>query len=344
MPPTAIRRPQPRAIAGAEPDAAPSDAFHDLRAIWFRALGNAGRSQQTIDSYEKITNGLFKNLTTNGLPSDPEKITRDSLEMYFEWLRTRGRDEGGAVAPATRAIRFRSLHAFFAWLSDDDPSHIQYVRTNPMARMARAKIPPAPPPVLTDEDVAKLLEQCRGRSFEDRRDRAIIQVLRWTGMRIGELVSMLYTEDTMDLNERTALITGKSGTRKTKWAPEAAAALDAYLYMRDKHPDADLEELWLVRRGPKTKHGAMDTHAVQQMLRRRAAAAGIHVHAHQFRHTLAHNWMRDRRGDEQNLISLLGWAEGSAAVMLRRYGGAARQERAMDAYDEWAQGRSKRRK
>lgn len=345
MPPTTtIKRPTPRAEAAATPPTQPDDPFHDLRAIWFRALRSSNRSFQTIDSYAKITNDLFRYLRANGLPTDPEHITRDSLELYFDWLRTRPQEEGGAVKPATLAIRFRSLHAFFAWLSDDDPSHIQYIRLNPMARMARPKIPAAPPPILHEDDIQKLLDQCHGRSFEDRRDRAIIQMLRWTGMRIGELVSMRYEEGALDLNARTAVISGKSGTRTAKWAPEAAAALDAYLYMRDKHPDAELPELWLVRRGPKTKHGAMNTHSVQQMIRRRAIAAGIHAHAHQFRHTLAHNWMQDRQGDEQNLIALLGWAEGSAAVMLRRYGGAARQQRSHDAYDQFAEARTNRRR
>jgi site-specific recombinase XerC len=298
----AVPRPAPRTAAAnsSASDLDPAHSpFHELRNRWFRALRASNRSPETLESYKNITNDLY--------------ATRDK-----------------PVRPGTLAIRFRSLAAFFNWASRDDEDHIQYLRRNPMAHMKRPTVPEDPPPVLEEAAIQKLLDTCRGRSFEDRRDRAIFLMLRWSGMRLGELISLRYEADTMDLEARQARITGKTGSRLTKWTPEAATALDGYLFERESHPDATRPELWLGRRGPMTKH------AVQQMIRRRAAKAGVRAHAHQFRHTLASNGMEDRQGDEQNLSALLGWSAGSAPVMLRRYGGAERQRRALDAYDQFA--------
>jgi site-specific recombinase XerD len=114
MPPTTpdpINRPAPRTVATTAAVAAPDTdgPFDQLRDRWFRALRNAKRSEETIESYKKITDGFYSFLDKNGLPTDPEHITREHVELYFQSLRTQAKP----VRTATSAIRFRSLHAGF---------------------------------------------------------------------------------------------------------------------------------------------------------------------------------------------------------------------------------------
>jgi integrase len=65
------------------------------------------------------------------------------------------------------------------------------------------------------------------------------------------------------------------------------------------------------------------------MLRRRGLAVGIPgLHAHQFRHTAAHEWLA-ANGSETDLMRLMGW---KSPQMLRRYGASMADERAREAH------------
>jgi integrase len=64
------------------------------------------------------------------------------------------------------------------------------------------------------------------------------------------------------------------------------------------------------------------------MVRRRGQQAGLHVHAHMFRHGFADAWLRSG-GSEGDLMELAGWRPRQ---MVTRYAGATRAERARKAY------------
>ncbi len=73
--------------------------------------------------------------------------------------------------PATAANRFRSLQQFFKWLCEEGE-----IPANPMARMKVPRVPEEPPDVLREEELKALLRTCEGgRSYEDRRDAAVIR-------------------------------------------------------------------------------------------------------------------------------------------------------------------------
>jgi integrase len=67
------------------------------------------------------------------------------------------------------------------------------------------------------------------------------------------------------------------------------------------------------------------------MLRRRGRACGVsdsNIHAHRFRHTLAHQWQM-AGGNESDLMRIMGWR---SSEMLRRYGASAADERAHQSH------------
>lgn len=191
-----------------------------------------------------------------------------------------------------------------------------------MAGMRPPDVPEQPVPILSDDELRVLLVDCSGSSFEDRRDTAIIRLFDDGGMRRSELLGMK-VED-LELDEHVAFVLGKGRReRACPFGHKTAVALDRYLRVRARHRYAQLPWLWLSRRGQ------LQTSGLVIMLKRRSRRAGIGpIHPHQFRHTLAHNWL-DNGGSEGDLMRLMGWKSRN---MLDRYGASAASRRARDAH------------
>jgi integrase len=197
-----------------------------------------------------------------------------------------------------------------------------------MARMKPPSVPETPPPVLSDDQVRALLEACKGTTFEDRRDTAIVRMMIDTGLRLSEMVGLRWSDDLnesdVDLRARTCYVTGKgSRPRLVPFGVKAAQSIDRYLRVRRGHPYTELPSLWLGLKGGMTGSG------LRQMLERRGIAAGIGgIHPHLLRHRFAHSWLAGG-GGETDLMRLAGW---SSRQMLQRYAASAATERAIDAH------------
>jgi integrase len=184
-------------------------------------------------------------------------------------------------------------------------------------------VPEQPVPVVAADTLARLLGACSGNGYEHRRDTALIALLLDTGIRRAECAGIKLTD--VDLEAQTIVVTGKGSRQRTaKYGEQVAIALDRYLRARRRHPSADSPYLWLGSKGGLTDSG------IAQMLERRSDQAGIgRVHAHQFRHTFAHQW-RLAGGNDDALMSLGGWR---SPQMLQRYGRSAAAERAREAHE-----------
>ena len=186
-------------------------------------------------------------------------------------------------------------------------------------------------PVFTSGELSALERTCQGRAFAERRDAAVIAVLKASGIRAGELAGIRYdpqdgSHSDLDLQQREITVRGKGGRpRIVKIGPEAALALDRYVRIRSKHAQAWRPQLWLGvnNRGPMTANG------IYQMIARRGRQCGVDAWPHRFRHHFSHTWL-DRGGAEVDLMELNGW---SSPQMLRRYGASARSARARRTYD-----------
>jgi site-specific recombinase XerD len=208
---------------------------------------------------------------------------------------------------------YRALRTFFNWLVVEEE-----IDRTPMDRTKPPIVPEKAVPVIADQSIKSLFASCEGKDFVSRRDTALLRVLFDTGARLSEVANL--TVDDIDLDMRLVHVFGKGRrARAIPIGPKTGLALLRYLRSRDQHKDTESPYLWLGLRGRLTAEG------VKQMVARRGELAGIpHLHAHRFRHTLAHTWQLNA-GNETDLMRIMGW---KSREMLGRYGASAADQRA----------------
>lgn len=273
-----------------------------------RSLRAAGRSPHTVSTYMKAVTALATYLTERGESVADVTVTRQMIEEFLIFERDRG------LSAQTVHQHHASLVQFFKFASkeNDEP--------NPMAETKPPTVRTAPPTVLTADQLQALFDTCKGATFDDRRDLAVLSMFADTGVRRSEMTGIMLEH--VNLTEQVMVVTGKTGTRGVPYGSTSAERLDRYLRVRRKHRHAGLPNLWI---GAK---GALSVFGVEGIVQRRGREAGVTVHPHLFRHTFAHLWL-DGGGNPNDLLNLAGW---SGPAMLTRYGASAAGARARRAY------------
>ena len=290
-------------------DSTAAGGIASLLPSWRRSLAARRVSPRTIATYTTSAGQLAAYLAAQGMPTAVGGIRREHVESFIADLLS-------ARAPATAHNRFRGCQAFFAWCMEEGE-----VKASPMERMRPPRLTEAPPPVLREAELRRLLETTeRDRTYNGHRDAAILRLLVDTGIRRGELLGIDLAH--VDLDEGLVKVDGKTGPRVVPIGATTIRALDRYIRQRARRPDAGSPALWLGRKGRLLETG------LRQLVKERSEAAGVPgVHPHLFRHAYAHAMLANGM-QETDLMEVAGWR---SREMVARYAKSTRAERAIKA-------------
>ncbi len=260
-----------------------------------------GRSPATVAAYRRDLRAYVAHLRARGIAvSDADTAAID------RYLTERSRAGASSASLARAVAAIRGFHRFVVdeLGGSDDPA----------AEVIGPRVPPRLPRALGEEQVATLLDAIVGDGPVDRRDRAVLEVLYGTGMRVSELVGL----NLQDLGSDTGLVRvlGKGGRQRL--VPLAGVAHDAVatwlspggrdaLVPRRWARASDGQAVFLNRRG-----GRLSRQGVWTIMRQRAdraglSAPGVALHPHVLRHSCATH-MLAHGADLRVVQELLGHA------------------------------------
>jgi site-specific recombinase XerD len=205
-------------------------------------------------------------------------VRRTDVEDYKRWLAAQPGNNGKPLAANTRRQRLHTLRMFFdrliEWDWPDAPAR------NPVIAGDIPASPDALPKFLDDTAAAKFMAATRAAA--DPRDRIVCEVLARTGLRASELC---------DLAADSIVLIGANHWLRV---PLGKLRNDRYVPL---HPDlVDLFARWTTNQIEAIRHhhrliaddrGPLDRHTVGRIVGRVGRIAGLDVHPHQLRHTLA---------------------------------------------------------
>jgi len=203
------------------------------------------------------------------------------------------------LAASTRNNRYRALHLFFRWVTDEG-----YLSQTPLVNISPPKVPRVLVPIFCKEHVEGLLGLCPPSTFVGARDRLLVLMLLGTGIRLEEATRLRLKD--VDLTHECVKVLGKGAKeRKVYLSKTILRALLRYMALRKPEPEA----LWLSEeRRPLTRRGIQ---TILYKLGKRAEITGVRVSAHTFRHTFAVNFLR-AGGTLRHLQEILGHANMDA--------------------------------
>ncbi|MDQ7007728.1 MAG: site-specific tyrosine recombinase XerD [Acidobacteriota bacterium] len=249
-----------------------------------------GLSPRTVEAYLSDLEDLRRWMDLRGRGS-LEEATEEDLEG---WLRAAAL---AGLAPSTRARRLSAARALARHLREEGRRE-----DDPARRLEAPRRHRTLPRVLTGEEVERLIAAPDTATPRGQRDRAMIEVLYATGVRVSELVAMRVGD--LDLRRGLARVVGK-GSRE-RIVPLGRAALEALdAYLADGHPRlARGSDVLFPGRGgrPLTRQGFW------LILRRLAPRVGIapeRISPHVVRHSFATHLV-EHGADLRTVQSLLG--------------------------------------
>jgi len=259
-----------------------------------------GRSVKTIENYDHYLTTFF-NYAKIKAPLD---ITESVVREFRLWLnRQPGTKIGTRMEPMKRRTQnyyLIALRAFLKFLRKRD------IESLSPERIELAKVPERSLDLISPAELARLMNAPDRTTPTGLRDRAILELLFSTGLRISELCNL--SIDDVDLTRDEFSVRGKGDkVRVVFLSDEAKEAIRQYLAARK-----DMDDALFIQYGKKAKNAKelrLSPRAVQRTLKACAVKAGItrKVTPHVIRHSFATDLLRNG-ADLRSVQALLGHA------------------------------------
>ncbi len=261
------------------------------------------RSLLTVENYDRYITRFLRYASKQHGVENPEAITSDIVRKYRLYLNrlANGNAKQEKLSASTQNYHVIAVRGFLKYLAKRD------VKSLSAEKIDVGKNPTKQVDFLDPEEVERLLSSANGDDIASLRDRAFLELLFSTGLRVSELVSL--DREHINLEKQQFSIRGKGGKVRIVFISETAKiALERYidrrtdidpaLFIRFKvgtNPDADNSSLRLTSR------------SVQRAVKKYATRAGIvkEVHPHTLRHSFATDLLQNG-ADIRSVQALLG--------------------------------------
>jgi len=253
-------------------------------------------SPYTVRNYTRAVADFFRFLIDKGI-SRLEEVDKYTARAFQSHLTEQ------EFARSSIRCKMSALRSFYRYLRREE-----IVSVNPFANVSSPKLDRRLPSFLTQEEMVKLLQAPDLSTPQGQRDRALMELLYASGIRVSELVSLELGQ--VDLDTREIRVWGKGSKERVVLMGKPAAAVTSYINRGRKILPGKRKSnaLFLNRFGER-----LMGRGVQRILGKYTAKAGIDkpVHPHTLRHSFATH-MLDGGADLRVVQELLGHADLSS--------------------------------
>lgn len=257
-----------------------------------------GRSLRTVANYERYLDRFFEHSGAK----KPSDITDRTVREFRLWLNRQDGKEG-TLKKRTQNYYLIALRAFLKFLRKRGVKSLQ------PEVIELAKVPERDIDLISGSELERLLAAPDGEDLGSLRDKAMLELLFSTGMRVSELVAL--NRDSIDLKKDEFSVRGKGEkVRVVFLSPSARDALKQYLDKR-----TDMDEALFIGLGPSVKPEnsmRITARSVERLVKQYAVKAGItkKVTPHVIRHSFATDLL-ENGADLRSVQALLGHASVS---------------------------------
>ncbi|PID31558.1 hypothetical protein CR983_00540 [Candidatus Saccharibacteria bacterium] len=257
-----------------------------------------GRSAATARNY----NHYLDRFVEFAGDMDVAKITPEVIRRYRLWLNRHTNDAGETIATITQGYHLIALRGFLAYLARRDISTMSPEKID-LPKIARRQVT-----FLTADELQRLFDAAaNSQSIQALRDRAILELLFSSGLRVSELVGL--NRDHINLSRREFSVRGKGRKDRPVFISQLAAEhIQRYLDQRND----SLPALFLnYSRNNSTDSSGnfrrLTARSVQRIVNKYAGLAGItkHVSPHTLRHSYATDLLMNG-ADIRSVQTMLG--------------------------------------
>lgn len=213
---------------------------------------NKKLSESTLTAYKKDLNDYFSYLSMQNLTLDT--VRKKTIFAYENYLASNGK----SASSIARALS--SMRGFHQYLMTTGKS-----KNNPLLGVETPKPARVMPGILSVREVQTLLSQPKCTNYKGYRDRAILELLYATGIRVSELIQLKFSD--VDFTKRTISCTD----RIIPFGSFSSEALEEYIKMSPFHSDKEKDVYLFTNTGGRqlTRQG------VWKMMKKYTAQSGI---------------------------------------------------------------------
>jgi site-specific recombinase XerD len=252
-----------------------------------------GRAVKTIENYDQYLTRYF---TQMGIKKTSD-ISEQNIREFRLWLNRQPGTGSGSMKRRTQNYYMIALRAFLKFLRKREIDSIS------PEKIELAKLPERELDLITPAELDRLMKSADGTEEKDLRDKAILELLFSTGLRVSELCSL---DSDLDLTQDSFSVRGKGEkVRVVFLSPAAKSAVATYLKARKDMAEA----LFVNARSDNSIPSRLTPRSVERIIKKYAMKAGItkKMTPHVLRHVFATDLLNNG-ADIRSVQQLLGHA------------------------------------